>query len=850
MASRSPLDDWKHQAAPRPARPGGNAPSMRQFRLRFALVPVLLASGTALGILSYLRAKPEPLFLSVSVGEYDGWPDNAFARQDGEGLREFFPNGKVVSQGQQQATMIMAELTALAETAGKGRSKPVVIHVCALAGVDQGEVAILPAKAKPGEPDTWLKLSDLLAAVDKVRGERLLILDIRPVVDPRLGQAGEDVAAVLHSQLAAAESNGGLPFIVLAQCAPGEYPYVSPEFGRGVLAEFLRRGLAGHADQAGDHDDQVSAEELVAYARARTAHWLTKHQAPPAATGRYGKAADFVLVSVPRRGPPDEPFAEPRAVPAGLAEGWKAIETWRAEGAVHQAPRTLRQLEEAVMLADRRWTGGGAETDLVTVARDLTAQRTALKLKDYPVASVGRARRKEVPKDKEDAVKKLMEQLVDPIARPAKKDDPPPKPVEIPKELPEPPPYDAIVSATLKRIDDLTKEPTIEQLQQYAAFLHALKSPHPEVALLAFFADPEKSIQYRELWPAEAPRVALRAAIESWRAASVDGRAFKRIESALGEANADFRKAMGLFFKPMNAPRNEAVRILRDVTSRYRGVIDLGEAYEQALTEWEETVALLPAVADFTPENATARQELDAAWTDLVEKAGRVRQALDGSEDAAGLKRSAAELTTRRQRLGDLLKTVPADATPAEWRARLRLPVWTPAEREQRTAQASAAALELARQALRENAPAVTSARPTAEDPRFADLAALRVKRANDLLALAGEPRAAGGGVAMRRALVDQLRDRYGKDATPTARERFAWLVDPADVPALPEAPGRPPNDPGPQARREAEQAFVRWLVKEHVRPLAAALDAQPAEAAKALARELDRAARALDTYP
>src|SRR5205823_3252072 len=96
------------------------------------------------------------------------------------------------------------------------------------------------------------------------------------------------------------------------------------------------------------------------------------------------------------------------------------------------------------------------------------------------------------------------------------------------------------------------------------------------------------------------------------------------------------------------------------------------------------------------------------------------------------------------------------------------------------------------------------------DDPRFADLAQRRVRRANDLLALAvRDPAGLGTGADMRRALVDRLLERYGSEASPAVRERFAWLIHPADLPALPDAQGGAANDPGAQARRDAEREFA-----------------------------------------
>jgi len=139
----------------------------------------------------------------------------------------------------------------------------------------------------------------------------------------------------------------------------------------------------------------------------------------------------------------------------------------------------------------------------------------------------------------------------------------------------------------------------------------------------------------------------------------------------------------------------------------------------------------------------------------------------------------------------------------------------------------------------------------SANDARLADLADRRVRRANDLLGLVGaEIPAAGDMTEMRRALTDRLLERYERESSPAARVRFAWLIHPADLAALPPPTGGSPNDPGPEARRDAEREFAEFLVKEHLAPLAASLKAQPADAAKALAAELEKVIRDLRGYP
>ena len=77
--------------------------------------------------------------------------------------------------------------------------------------VDAEGVALLPAKADPDNRRTWLPLSRILDSVKKFRGQRLLILDLRPVADLRLGQRGDELAPALHTELALNMGLAGAP---------------------------------------------------------------------------------------------------------------------------------------------------------------------------------------------------------------------------------------------------------------------------------------------------------------------------------------------------------------------------------------------------------------------------------------------------------------------------------------------------------------------------------------------------------------------------------------------------------------------------------------------------------------
>jgi hypothetical protein len=848
--SRSPRDDWKHATAPRPGQPGSPAKPRRRSRLVFAVVPLLVAAGIAAGLFFFLRSEPKPIFLSLYVAEYDAWPVNAWAQQDGEALKQHFENGRVASQSQ-EGDAFLRELEPLRELATKDR-QAVVIHICALAVPDGAGVSILPAKALPGSPTSWLPLASVLEAVGKIAGQRLLILDLRPVADVRLGQDGNSLAKALHNQLAAAEADSNLPFAVLAQSAPADYPYVSPELKRGALAEFLHRGLAGRADgwNVGNTiDKQVSAQELIAYAREWMAHWLNRHGAPAYLPVAYGKKDDFVLVTVPQGDPPDEPPMEPADTSVEIRKGWTALDGWRAAGAHRLTPRTYRQLEAAVMRADRLATGGRdvgvVDTDLVDRQKRLEQQRSALTLKWHDVASVGRARKKGIAKEAEVAA--ALQQLIKDLRQPAA------KPEELKGKLgpfwekpPEAAPFDAIVSTLLQAIVD-GNDLSPEQLKGYLDALQGLKPAHLEVSVLAFFTDP--NIMYRKFWPPGMPRTTLRAAIAAERAGAADGRTLKRIEQPLTEADAAFRKALLMLFEEIRSKWNEAAGEMNKLPARYEVISRLADAIERAQVEWEEAITLLLGFGDFSPEDPLIRQAVDQAWTDLVTKARRLRDSLNGAASMDELDRQTDELRAQHQKAYSLLREIPDRASPTELRGRLRASVWTAEERRGRASQATAAAAHLAAGTLRENVTVATGGvrTPAPDDPRSADAAARRLRRAGDLLALAGEPLPEANG--WRAALAEKLVARYRKEADPAVRERFAWLIHPDDLPATPVTPDGPRNDPAADARRNAEVAMAQWLADKRLRPLADGLSGHGGEGAQTLARDLYEAARRLNAW-
>ena len=896
-------DDWKHRTAtgPRPGRPT-KAKGKGVSRLAVAVFPLLVAAGVAVGLITWVRDEPAPFLLSIPVAEYEQWPSNPWAQKDAEGLKAALPkpdHGFIPTQSQSQEGGLEREIEALEERAKKSSGQPVVVHLNALAVADGDAVSVLLSKAVPGRRDgLWVPLDNVLKAVARMNGNRLLILDLRPVAEPRLGQLGNELAKALHKTLAAQEQAQQLPFLVAAFCAPGEYPYVSPELGRGVFAEFLRLGLAGWADGVtGTEDKEVWAVELVTFARAWVVHWLKAHKVPVVAPVLYGTGKDFVLHNFTGR--PDWPEAKaPAAPPEDVTKAWQAADDWRAAGAVHKYPRTFRQLQELVARVDQAAAGDGRWEPLAINLRDrmkpLADQRAALEAKPYPLATVGRlewlakarAREPAPPKtaDPKEAkgpdfateIGKLRDALKianGAATRPVDKKEAEGAKAAVDGAIkayvgapPDTPPYDRTVLTLFQdlRTSDGT-ERTRETLELYLKVLGGLPTPpgHLELAYLALAADPTPD--ERRQWPPALPRFLLSAAVAGEEAVVGSGRGLLRMtvkqgdETPLEESEKKFTDALTKLFVADLGKWNQAATAFRDLETQYRESGALGTAHAAAVWEWQEDVALLGAVGDFAPTLRSAGDDaFEKRWKKLRDMVGNLRKAIDDRDAVDGLVIATDEARQARVELEQALRPLPG-ADPVEGRARLRLPLWRLEDRQKWAADADAAALALATTALADKTvkPDGDVRKPAADDGGFDQAAARRAARAKALLSLV-EPNASPEGMtAWRTALVDRLVARFKEAGSKpaldraTEREKFAWLIHPADLPATAET-GNPPADPAAELRIETDRAAASWLHENRYSRVAREMEKLPGKppAAARLAEALTTVARPLNGWP
>ena len=173
---------WRDGPAHPAAHQGGRS---RRRRLVLTAAGLLALAGAAAALLFFLHPWQEPFFLTIPVTEYADplLPPNPFAEQDGDALLALFPEGrrrKAVES--QQRDRLVKELDDL-----RNHREAVLVHLTAHARVRGEEVYVLPANANLGDPDTWLSLADILAALRRCPApHKLLVLDITyPTADAR-----------------------------------------------------------------------------------------------------------------------------------------------------------------------------------------------------------------------------------------------------------------------------------------------------------------------------------------------------------------------------------------------------------------------------------------------------------------------------------------------------------------------------------------------------------------------------------------------------------------------------------------------------------------------------------------
>ena len=121
---------------------------------RFVAIALILAVvGAVAGLAYFLWPKPDALFAGVALTQYENrsYAPNAWAQQDNDELRPRFKSDSGAAFQAQEKRSIIGLLGQVADStnSGKGRNRPVVVLINALATVRDGKLYLLPGPANP-----------------------------------------------------------------------------------------------------------------------------------------------------------------------------------------------------------------------------------------------------------------------------------------------------------------------------------------------------------------------------------------------------------------------------------------------------------------------------------------------------------------------------------------------------------------------------------------------------------------------------------------------------------------------------------------------------------------------------
>jgi hypothetical protein len=870
-SSGRPQDVWKSSTA---ARPPGARRIPARGRWFAAALAVMGLAGVVGGLLFYLWPDPAPVILAIPVAAADDpdWPPNPWAEADARGFLERAPEGGAQTFQAQEKQTILRELD---RAVGDPRRRPLVVYLSTLGAVAGGKIHLIPADARPDDAGTWLPLDEILSRLRRASVPRLLILDVRPSLDPRIALAGDDVNERLDAVLAGLAEAGELPFLVLMSNTPPSGANVLYAFKRTAFGLALAHGAGGAADGWNPErgkNGRVSAKELAAYVREVT-HSISTTAGLPAQTPRlHGTGSDFDVFVIPQSGAQPLPaLAESEREPEWLQQAWKDRDEWVKEELHLRAPRAFRQFALASTRAERRWLAGGnpeaIQSTFNVAASRLREIRPTLTPPTQPSGTVARAVRK--PGVNVAAATAALQGVFNRIT------DSPGKETDqvladamrgVWDKPPETEPFDGIATAIFAQA---LKSTTHHQVKQLAALARGFKPRpprHGELASLSLVAGvPADQV---EKWPTGTIARVLTVTRDAEEAVAIDGRALPWVRSILTRADLARRVALRDLCNPKStfAVRERAVAALESAGTDYRDVRTAAMALASAFREYEETRAVLVELSVAYPFDALPLpEELGRTWDALADDFGKLQEALRAPPkgtlpNAAALERLIQSVMAGRQSLRRAL--VPGDSASArQYENLLRWPHWSRTEREQLLARLVKVDRAAAQRVL-DGWPKEPPNRDTPTPVRSAAVSLGALRRAIALLRLVD-----AGGVGDLKAELDRL----GANAAPAAladlaaRTRLAarrklaeeyanadparqafmgWFVDPEDASAFPQ-PGRagPPNPELPE-RRKAEKAFHDWLAKERYSAEAAFLSAIDLPAAREAANDYRELAR------
>jgi hypothetical protein len=643
MASEPPPSRVPRAWHTQPAPAAGSHPISRRRR---AIFTVLAAMAVLLGVIIawffYMSSYREPKFFTIAFTEYDqSLPVTHFGRRDSDALVRIFPKHEAAHDNQelQQFQEKLAHL----DNVLQGDEKTLVVHLTGLARTgDRGKLYLLPGKAAPADPKSWLEMEAVLRAVKgcKKARRKLLLLDLHPSGgDPRLGTLPDDVAQSFQSLFRPRYEKD---MLVLCPCSPGEVPLASEDLGHTVFGFYLEEGLRGFADgynESEKRDGRVSVRELAAFVKARVQRWALQNRGVRQTPVLLGEGKDFDLAAYEQaKAPTAIDLPKGLSYPEPLRKAWEKRDRYLADGVTYQvAPRVIHQLGLTLVWLEQRWR---ARVDLAEVQSELASQlrefdkkiqeaRGQLRLPGrtrsfYREAAAGRLAASpaaeailadklyDIPKDKKlDAAK--LKQEVAKFKQAFEADLKKKLEKEKVKKLPDP----AVLCGSILRAAADQGKDKVQVHFQYLNGLLREYQPAPQF-LEAVYLQRLAGLELPPTeWPADTVRLLFRVIEEGEKAMGCRPREFPWVGHLLEAAEGKRRQGERLLFSGDTDNLKEANQRLEDALGIYQEANQTRKAVREAHTAQDEAVRLLPS---YVPYLLARGGPGERVWVECVQK--------------------------------------------------------------------------------------------------------------------------------------------------------------------------------------------------------------------------------------
>jgi hypothetical protein len=654
----------------------------RRAKIVSAVVAILLLVGAIAAWLLWPDPVPRPHTLAIWVCDYPDRriPINPWAEQDRKTWLTL-PLKDTNAFPSQQRNLLVQELRKLEQF--PHLDEPVIVYLDGFAVTDpDGKVFLLPNDASLDNPGTWLALDDVLKYLRLCPARhKLLLLDtFQPFSEPSSGILMNDVAQQLEPALKAAVAED--PRLqILSACSPGQISHVSADLGHSVFAFFVLRGLHGEADgQNPEHkrDSRVSLLELVEFVSGHVDRWAWINRRARQTPVLYGSRSEFVLAGMESENPePIAPAPLPVEYPDWLRSKWRLRDRWWADESFRAAPLAYRQLEAALLRAERQWRGGVAreaiEKDLADRIERLDQRRQeALKQIAWPEPDTSLAATVAIkgvtPPDL--SAGDLLDQLKDLTELYARVKQPKadeadktrlPKDIEAFRKKFEDRPFDLAWTVFAALAGELNPRP--EQVRLSIELLGKRPMPYAETRFVQKLMNELKPETAKD-WPAESVHLVLQLVAEAARTQAAHPAALPWLREPIGKAGRLRSEGEKLLFDRETGARDKVRPVLAEALRAYQAINQQLEVIQTAQRSRDEAQVELPSFPPYLENDAT----LEKAWSDALQTALALQEVLTLPANA---EKTLTEkiLSERLGKMGELSETWRSD------RKKLRQPL-------------------------------------------------------------------------------------------------------------------------------------------------------------------------------